>query len=108
MKTYIKLWLSIIFIYALDCIIITPYILYRHLGEEVGLIMSWGFSGIGLIWFPIWFIIFSALTFFVIKWFDKSVDKHCGEYSAIPKVILIITFWAMMIITMLNNLRFII
>ena len=107
MEIYLKIWLFVIILYGIDCLILTPYILYKNLGEEVGLLMSFGFNQIGLIWFPIWFFIFAFSSFLFIRWFDKIVDKKCKQYAFLPKVTLILVWLIGMGWVILNNLKFI-
>ena len=107
MKNYIKLWLGIIILYGLACLLITPYILYNSLGVEAGILMSFGFEMIGLIWFPIWFMFFAIAMFYTLKWFDPMIDKNCGEYSNYPKLTLLSIWNLGMIVVIINNLGFI-
>lgn len=98
---------TIIGVYAIDCLIITPYILWKRLGREGGLLMSFGYSKIGLIWFPLWFLLFVMIISLIIPRLFKFYDRLLGENAKYPKYAAVITWTLGMIFIIINNLRYI-
>jgi len=97
-----------IFFYGLDCLILTPYILFKGLGQETGLLLSWGYYQLtGLSFFYLWFFIFSVGLWFLLKYLFNFLDKRLGNLSIYPKLVLIITWSLLMCWVILNNLRYI-
>jgi hypothetical protein len=97
----------LLLIYGLDCLIITPYILYHNLGIEAGLLMSWGYLNFGLIWFYLWFISFSIILFYILKFLFGFYDKILKENAKYPKYAIIIGWYIGMIGVIMNNIRYI-
>ncbi|HUS48956.1 MAG TPA: hypothetical protein VMZ91_02225 [Candidatus Paceibacterota bacterium] len=99
-------WLIMIIFYGIDCLLLTPYILWKGLGTEAGLLMSWGYERMGLIWFPIWFIVFSYLLYLVLQLVFIGLDWILKEDSKYPKWALVITWSVLTVWAIINNLRF--
>ena len=95
------------FFYGIDCIILTPYILINNLGEETGLVMSFGYNLIGLSFFYIWFVIFGIGLFFGLKYSFKYFNKRLGKLEIYPEIIMIVCVFIIMIWTIIHNLQFI-
>ncbi len=95
------------FFYGLDCLILTPYILFNGLGIEVGLIMSRGYNLIGLSFFYIWFVVFGFMLFFVLKYSFKYFNKRLGKLEIYPEITIILCEVVIMIWTIIHNLQFI-
>jgi len=100
-------WIIMMVLYGLDCLLITPYILWKGLGQEVGLLMSWGYESFGFGWFPFWFIIFSVVMLVVLKYSFIFLDWKLGDLSKYPKFTLVLTWSILTILQIINNLRFV-
>lgn len=91
-------------IYGLDCLIITPYILYKGWGIEVGLLTSWGYNNFGLGFFYVWFIFFSIFTWFLLKYFFMFLDWRLKNFSKYPKWVAVLSWVVLMSLTIRNNI----
>ena len=98
-------WATIL-LYGLDTLVLTPYILFKDLGREVGLLCSWGYSLIGIPFFYIWFVVFSVLLWFTLKYFFEYCDRYLLK-SNYPKVAYVLTMSIIMIYTIINNLKYV-
>ena len=94
-------------LYGLDCLFITPYILLKGLGQEVGLICSAGYNFIGISFFYIWFALFSFLLWFGLKFLFKFFDWRCEKLSIYPKLVTLLSWGYLMGWVIINNLSFI-
>jgi len=99
-------WIMMI-VYGLDCIILTPYLLMNRLGRETGLLLSWGYSLIGISFFYIWYLIFGILLWFSLKYSFKLLDYKLKTLAIYPKLTIVLIWTVGMIYTIIHNLRFI-
>lgn len=95
------LWLIAIIFYAIDLLVITPFgIIFCGL-SEVGLINSIGVYLLGIVWFPIWFVMFSWL----MRKLFNFIDNQFPNRSKLILYVITITFCWLMLTVILSNLH---
>ena len=100
-----KIWILMCLFYGLDCLIITPYAILFKNCEEVGLGLSFLYNNFGILIFPVWFVIFSVLLYFGLKYFDKFLEKRIGKLKKYPLISLLITWIILMSLTIIHNIN---
>jgi len=97
-------WWSMMIIYCLDLLILTPYALWKYNVREVGLLCSWGFETLGFIYFPIWGLIFGVILWLWLEffwWVTWKLPANCRE---IPRWTIVIVWVILMGWTIIQNL----
>jgi len=95
----IKRLLLCVIIYFIDLLLVTPYAIAKCGLQEAGLLNSFGYDIVGILWFPLWGIIFMLLLHSLFKWIKSNVKRSNLVITTIT-----ITFCALMLSTIIHNL----
>jgi len=97
-------WWTMMIVYCIDLLVITPYALWKHNVQEVGLVCGWGFETFGFWFFPMWAIVFGLLLWLFLEFFYWICWSIKSKYREIPIWAIVIVWSVLMIGTIIHNL----
>lgn len=97
-------WWTMMIIYAIDLLIVTPYALFFRGMTEVGTVCAWGFYKFGFIFFPTWLILFGIILWIVLEGIWWVCWKLPFKVREAPKWAMVITWALLMGGTIIHNL----